>query len=344
MLRRELMKRKPKMRPVAYQDGTIAIENMPLPAVHYPGHYGMFISFGEAPDKPSYICSCARKAIEWCINAQIVNAAAAGEERHFIPPSFPSSLAKTIKQVGLSPDAIEEIPFRDSICHVCQHTRPSYRWCHEMYGRQFVQDYGWYIQQCRCEYGVFEHIVDYKGCPEDIRILAEIDPSSYFERQMRLWELDPAEAALFAERFHLQQLQVSRAIENIVRSRLRMKPMNYPSAGESKLYGIVRQMFPNEPVYRCCRPRLLKGMELDIYLPSQSLAFEYQGEQHYQQIKHWGGEVALARLVERDQKKQDLCKANGILLVSISYNDEIDEALVRGKIALVQSSLSPKTN
>ena len=213
-----------------------------------------------------------------------------------------------------------------------------------MYGRQFVQDYGWYIQQCRCEYGVFEHIVDYTRCPEDIRILAEIDPCSYSERQAILWENDPAEAAQYSERFHLQQLQVSRAVENIVRSRLRMKPMNYPSAGESTLYGIIRRMFPNEPAYRCCRPRFLKGMELDIYLPRQNLALEYQGEQHYQKVEHWGGEAAFTRLVDRDQKKQDLCKANGITLVSFCYSDVIDEGLVRDKIALAQCTLASKTN
>ena len=57
-------------------------------------------------------------------------------------------------------------------------------------------------------------------------------------------------------------------------------------------------------------------MELDIFLPSVSLAIEYQGEQHYRwhfifgspQLQQW-----------RDTEKKEACNKAGITLVEIPF-------------------------
>jgi hypothetical protein len=57
-------------------------------------------------------------------------------------------------------------------------------------------------------------------------------------------------------------------------------------------------------------------MQLDIYIPSLSLAFEYQGEQHY--FTHYlFGSPDIQQ--QRDVEKQQTCKAAGITLVHIPY-------------------------
>ncbi len=57
-------------------------------------------------------------------------------------------------------------------------------------------------------------------------------------------------------------------------------------------------------------------VELDIYIPSLSLAFEYQGEQHYHRNTLFG-DPQLIR--SRDEEKKQLCKEANITLIEIPF-------------------------
>ena len=57
-------------------------------------------------------------------------------------------------------------------------------------------------------------------------------------------------------------------------------------------------------------------LKLDIFLPKLSLAFEYQGHQHY---NHFLPAHKLTNQIERDQEKRDICKEKGITLIEIPY-------------------------
>ena len=54
---------------------------------------------------------------------------------------------------------------------------------------------------------------------------------------------------------------------------------------------------------------------------------EYQGEQHYQPIKFFGGDTKFNKQVANDNKKRSFCKRNKIKLIEISYKDSIEEKL-----------------
>ncbi len=58
-----------------------------------------------------------------------------------------------------------------------------------------------------------------------------------------------------------------------------------------------------------------RPIELDLFIPSLNLAFEYQGQQHYSQT--YQGNVR--RQIERDKEKKELCSSNGITLITIPY-------------------------
>ena len=57
-------------------------------------------------------------------------------------------------------------------------------------------------------------------------------------------------------------------------------------------------------------------MQLDVFIPSKSLAFEYQGQQHYQDVGILGSSNIYR---QRDNEKKIFCEANNIKLVEVPY-------------------------
>ena len=105
---------------------------------------------------------------------------------------------------------------------------------------------------------------------------------------------------------------------------------NFPatSKGQQYLKEALEKLFANQPQHNTAQlivlenykhPDLLhttsRKAELDIYIPSLKLAFEYQGAQHERQI-HRGD---FKRQVERDEEKKKLCELHGITLICVPY-------------------------
>jgi hypothetical protein len=83
-------------------------------------------------------------------------------------------------------------------------------------------------------------------------------------------------------------------------------------------------------------------MELDIYLPSLSLAFEYQGEQHYHNNFLSGSPEALQL---RDTEKKKACRNYGITLFQVPYWWDKDKKSITALIAHYRPDLlSAPTN
>lgn len=66
------------------------------------------------------------------------------------------------------------------------------------------------------------------------------------------------------------------------------------------------------------RPKFMQKLELDGYSKKWKVAFEYQGKQHYERVKHWQKtEQDFINQQKRDQRKKELCKKHGITLLEI---------------------------
>lgn len=86
-----------------------------------------------------------------------------------------------------------------------------------------------------------------------------------------------------------------------------------------------------------CRPSFLKGfgkypMELDGYNEEHRLGFEYQGQQHYFPLQHWGGSATFAAQKKRDDRKRHLCTYHGVQVIRIPYWVRDIQAFVSKKL------------
>lgn len=108
------------------------------------------------------------------------------------------------------------------------------------------------------------------------------------------------------------------------------------STGEMRIaeilssYGVryVRQMRFND-----CRD--IRALPFDFYLPEQKTAIEFQGQQHYDAVEHFGGEKAFHIRKRHDLMKKCYCHEQGIRLIEIRY-DELDtqEAVLLSEIII----------
>ena len=62
-------------------------------------------------------------------------------------------------------------------------------------------------------------------------------------------------------------------------------------------------------------------LSFDFYLPDKQLLIEFQGEQHFHAISHFGGEEKFKKQIENDNKKRDFCKNQNYSLLEIKYTE-----------------------
>lgn len=342
--------------------GAVVRENLPLPVVYYPRHYGTFFAFAESANAPPVLCACSMPAVE---NLLKLNEGLP-PLRHDDPLKsapldnrrFPDVLAELSLRHRGNPMSV--VRFERGLCHRCNLVAPTLRYCHEMYGGQFMQYYGWYVKQAYFRFGIapspfgsYRYLPDV--CPmeyqRDIRSLeaAKMDYMSELERvenivtgpprqdippdEVVYWQNVRIEEAQPMIELRRRAAQTERAftkkIENIVRQEFGFGKVGEGWMSETMLLHIVEQLFPTEQVLHHFRPDYLKGMELDIYVPSRQLAFEYQGQQHFHPIKAWGGKKALEQVKVRDARKGELCEEHGVKLLTVDYTEPLTEAHVR---------------
>lgn len=73
----------------------------------------------------------------------------------------------------------------------------------------------------------------------------------------------------------------------------------------------------------------VENYRIDFYLPEKNIAIEFNGIQHYEPVKHFGGEERFKQQQLRDNYIRNYCKAKGIKLIEISYLDyeKVEEIL-----------------
>jgi hypothetical protein len=69
----------------------------------------------------------------------------------------------------------------------------------------------------------------------------------------------------------------------------------------------------------------VRALPFDFYLPELNICIEFQGKQHYEPITYFGGLTTFNGQQKRDKIKMEYCFTNNIKLITIKYNDNINE-------------------
>ena len=92
------------------------------------------------------------------------------------------------------------------------------------------------------------------------------------------------------------------------------------STGERKINEVLTKLnikFQRQYGFEDCK--LHKLLLFDFYLPDYNCCIEFDGEQHYEIIKHFGGVDKFINTKIRDTIKTEYCKKNDIKLIRIPY-------------------------
>jgi hypothetical protein len=95
-----------------------------------------------------------------------------------------------------------------------------------------------------------------------------------------------------------------------------------PNCASHKSEKLCREIFEDlllEP-FLTKRPKWLEGLELDGYNKDLNIAFEYNGKQHYEFIKHFHNNIEkFEQQKNRDKKKYAICQKRDLNLILVPY-------------------------
>jgi very-short-patch-repair endonuclease len=100
------------------------------------------------------------------------------------------------------------------------------------------------------------------------------------------------------------------------------------SKGEKKIRKLLKSndiIFIHQYKFNNCKN--VRPLPFDFYLPDYNVCIEYNGKQHYEPIKHFGGKKQLIYIQKNDKIKQEFCEKEGIKLITVKYNEDIEERL-----------------
>lgn len=132
--------------------------------------------------------------------------------------------------------------------------------------------------------------------------------------------------------------EMARVAENRLRDQAKVPRVGQGWVAETALFEAVRTALPGTAVVQHGRPRWLGRQHLDIWIPRHRIAVEYHGAQHFHPVDFFGGQEAFEATIERDQRKADLCRANGVTLIVATEQDTTEQVIKRVRKARTSRS------
>jgi hypothetical protein len=102
---------------------------------------------------------------------------------------------------------------------------------------------------------------------------------------------------------------------------------------EQDMFRIIRNEY-SDAIFQYTA-KWISPQHIDVFIPSINCAFEFQGIQHFMNIRYFGGEEEFKQRVLLDERKRTLCKNNGIRLIEWHYSEPITKSVLSRKLTEV---------
>ena len=127
--------------------------------------------------------------------------------------------------------------------------------------------------------------------------------------------------------------EVLREAENLLRERHGLPRIGEGWISEMLMFRLIQQRFADAELH--AQLNWLRPQHLDCYVPSIRVAFEFQGQQHFEPVAVFGGEEGLAQTKQRDKLKAKKCADNGVALICWTHAEPLTPAVLVAKLAAV---------
>lgn len=123
-----------------------------------------------------------------------------------------------------------------------------------------------------------------------------------------------------------------RDAENHIRDRIGVPRIGEGWVAEANLLRIVQALYPSHEVLHQASPDWLGRQRFDIFISELKLAIEYNGEQHYFPIEHFGGQRGFERTQQRDAEKRQKAADAGITMIEFRYDEDLSAECIERRI------------
>jgi hypothetical protein len=134
-----------------------------------------------------------------------------------------------------------------------------------------------------------------------------------------------------SEHLTKQICNLFREAENRLRQKFGEKHVGEKWDNETKWFYEIKNAFPDTEVIHHGKPEWLGKQHFDIWMPEFQIGIEYHGAQHFQAMRHLGGDENWARQQERDLRKSNLCRMNGVELIVVTEETQLEAVLEKIK-------------
>jgi lipid-A-disaccharide synthase-like uncharacterized protein len=105
-------------------------------------------------------------------------------------------------------------------------------------------------------------------------------------------------------------------------------PVCRTSKGESTISNLLEKLkieYIPQKIFDGCKH--ISDLKFDFYIPQLNICIEFNGRQHYESVKAFGGDTEFEKIKLRDSIKEKWCLDNDTNLVVIKYTDNIEEKI-----------------